>query len=371
MAADVYIGIGSNQGERETNIRKALDMAASDSDISLRRVSSLIETPPAGGPDQPPFLNGAAALYTDLKPRELLHRLQGIERKLKRRRNPNGVVWGPRAIDLDILLYDQLRIESDDLRLPHPMTHERLFVLRPLAEIAPALVHPALNLTVSQMLAELEKRAALGPPDKPCYIAVAGPIGAGKTTLTLQLAGRLRLAPYQELARPNPLLSPFYADRRSYALSAQLWFLLERAGQMSGAKACANGRFATDYIFEQDLVFAHLNLNPEEMKIYRAAREIAIADPPAPDLVIYLSADAEFLFGRVMKRGRTGEERMERRYLASLCRAYEKMFDEYDAAPILRIEANAHEIDYLSDRAAFRRVLKKAVQYLPEERWGL
>lgn len=369
--ADVYIGLGSNQGEREINIRNALDMLASDPDIELRRVSSLIETPPAGGPEQQSFLNAAAMLRTELPPRDLLKRLQAVERKLKRMPNPAGVVWGPRPIDLDILMYNQLRIESDDLRLPHPMMHERLFVLGPLAEIASALVHPALKITVSQMLAELEKRAELGPPDKPCYVALAGPVGAGKTTLMLQLSARLCLAPYQELSRPNPLLSQFYSDRRRYALSAQLWFLLERASQMRGAKGCANGRFATDYIFDQDMIFAGLNLNTEEMKIYRAARGIALSDPPTPDLVIYLSADADYLFQRVMKRGRRGEERMERRYLASLCRAYEKMFDEYDAAPVLRIDANAHDTDYLSDRSAFRSILKSVAKYLPEEKWAL
>lgn len=137
--AKAYISIGSNIGDRHANINRALEMLKSNKDIEVGAVSSLIETAPVGYINQPNFINAAAELHTTLNPRELLKALMSIEDKMGRTRE---IRWGPRVIDLDLLLYNNKRINESDLQIPHPRMMERAFVLIPLAEIAPELILP-------------------------------------------------------------------------------------------------------------------------------------------------------------------------------------------------------------------------------------
>jgi 2-amino-4-hydroxy-6-hydroxymethyldihydropteridine diphosphokinase len=149
----VHIGLGSNLGEREATIRRALELLEAGGDIEVEAVSSLRETDPVGYEDQPRFLNGAAALKTELAPRALLERLQALERELGRDRS--GPRFGPRTIDLDLLLYGEERIDEPGLQIPHPRLAERRFVLEPLAELDSALEVPGRG-TVRALLAKLK-----------------------------------------------------------------------------------------------------------------------------------------------------------------------------------------------------------------------
>ena len=159
--AVVYLGIGSNLGDRKVNIDKALMFLEEKKDIKVKAISNLIETAPQEGaclpqwqgPPQGDFLNAAARIETDLLPLELLSRLKAVERRLGRvKAEPNF----PRPIDLDILFYDDVVIvEGKNLCIPHPRLAEREFVLRPLKEIAPALVHPRLKKDVTALYQEL------------------------------------------------------------------------------------------------------------------------------------------------------------------------------------------------------------------------
>ena len=149
----VYIGLGANLGNRRENIRAALARLAENPAIGVRTVSALVETEPVGGPPgQGPFLNGAAKIETDLDPADLLAELKRIERDLGRRDGPR---WGPREIDLDILLYGDAVLETPELTVPHPGLRERRFVLEPLSEIAPDARDPTTGLTVQDLLGRL------------------------------------------------------------------------------------------------------------------------------------------------------------------------------------------------------------------------
>jgi 2-amino-4-hydroxy-6-hydroxymethyldihydropteridine diphosphokinase len=139
--ARAYVALGSNLGDREATIRGALAELEGTPGVRVAAVSTLVETEPVGYLDQPRFLNGAAALETDLSARELLGLLLGIERRFGRRRE--GVpAEGPRTLDLDLLLYGDAEIDEEGLQIPHPRLHERAFVLQPLAELDPALQVP-------------------------------------------------------------------------------------------------------------------------------------------------------------------------------------------------------------------------------------
>jgi len=149
-----FVGIGSNLGEPERQIAAALEQLAAEDGIELVAVSTLRETEPVGYLDQPNFLNGAARLETELAPSELLERLLAIEGRLGRVRG-EGPRFGPRTIDLDLLLYGEQTIDEPGLTVPHPRLWERRFVLEPLAELAPGLDIPGLG-PVQALLAELE-----------------------------------------------------------------------------------------------------------------------------------------------------------------------------------------------------------------------
>jgi 2-amino-4-hydroxy-6-hydroxymethyldihydropteridine diphosphokinase len=149
--AIAYVGLGANIGPREVTLLRAIDLLAEADDVEVLAVSQLRETEPVGVVDQPPFLNGTVEVETALPPRPLLDLLLEIERTLGRVRKER---WGPRTVDLDLLVYGDEVVDEPGLRVPHPRLHERRFALEPLAELAPDLDVPGLG-RVSELLEHL------------------------------------------------------------------------------------------------------------------------------------------------------------------------------------------------------------------------
>lgn len=147
----IFVGLGSNLGDRERWIRRALAQLDRIPNTSLRRVSSLYDTDPVGVVGQPEFLNAVAELESELTAREILWNLLLVEARMGRRRSHR---WAPRTMDLDLLLYGSERIREPDLVVPHPELHRRAFVLVPLSELAPDLVHPVLQRSIRELLHE-------------------------------------------------------------------------------------------------------------------------------------------------------------------------------------------------------------------------
>lgn len=163
MSSQAFISLGSNLGDRSGFLLLAV-RGMLDDGLPLHRLSQIYETEPVGVIDQPKFLNMVVELRGDLPtPEQLLARLLRIEYSLGRTREKQ---WGPRTIDLDLLVFDHQCRQTEFLTLPHPRLHQRLFVLAPLAELAPDLIVPGLNLSVSQLKRELmdESRVKLWPP---------------------------------------------------------------------------------------------------------------------------------------------------------------------------------------------------------------
>lgn len=157
--AIAYVALGSNQGDRRSVIRRAIQLLGEECRIAITAVSPLIETCPVGGPDgQETYLNGAIELQTDLVPLVLLTKLLGVEQALGRVR---GERWGSRSIDLDLLLYGQEVIDLPQLCVPHPRMHYRRFVLEPMTRIAPSVMHPTLGLTIQKLFDRMTRSPGL------------------------------------------------------------------------------------------------------------------------------------------------------------------------------------------------------------------
>ena len=155
VTKDVYLGFGSNIGDREAQIRRAIELLDSE-ELRLVRASGFYETEPIGFAKQRWFLNCAAEFATRLFPRQLLHRIQRVELELGRRRT---VVNGPRTIDIDILLFGEAAVKTPELEVPHPRFRERRFVLAPLVELNPELRDPVTRRTVSDLLQDVKGQA--------------------------------------------------------------------------------------------------------------------------------------------------------------------------------------------------------------------
>ena len=185
----VYIGIGSNLGDRNQNIERALEKLKTRKEIEIVSVSSIIETEPEGDMPQPKFLNACCRIDTTLYPDEVLSALKSIEREMGRDRDSApkklspeeqlkaldegkewssilrratfkkspDIQWAPRTIDLDVLLYDDIVMKGNNLTIPHSLMHKRLFVLVPLSEIAPDTVHPVFNKTIKDILSDYKE----------------------------------------------------------------------------------------------------------------------------------------------------------------------------------------------------------------------
>lgn len=147
----VYLSLGSNVGDREEYIEQAVFLLGKIKGLDVMKRSTNHETEAEGGADQPPFMNAALQIRTTLSPHEILDKIHEIETALGRERE---VEWGPRTIDIDILMYGDQILSDDRLQIPHPLMHERLFVLLPLKEIAPRAIHPMLEKTIEDMYDE-------------------------------------------------------------------------------------------------------------------------------------------------------------------------------------------------------------------------
>lgn len=155
--ARVYIGLGSNLGDREGYLQAAVEAFSVLSEVGIEALSSIYETPPVGVTDQPYFLNAVVKAETSLLPREVLRVCQRIEEDLGRVRTQR---WGPRTLDLDLLLYENWIVQEEDLVIPHPGMAERIFVLVPLLEIEPCWIHPIEQRTGKELL----RRISAKPP---------------------------------------------------------------------------------------------------------------------------------------------------------------------------------------------------------------
>ena len=323
------IGLGSNVGHRQETLERAVERLQEAPGVELLAASRWHATLPAGGPPgQEAFLNGAVLVRTSLAPESLLSLLKRIEVELGR--TPSAQRWGPRPIDLDLLLCDEQVLQTPLLTLPHPRMSWRRFVLEPAAEIAPAMVHPTTRWSIGRLLEHLNAT--------PFYLAVAGPIGVGKTRLAKTLVDRIGVCWLRE--EPNlERLEAFYHDPASHAWEMEIEFLDQRARLLSATMAGRDRQspMVSDFWFEQSLAFAGVWLASDRIDAFLARYEEARLQVVRPRLVVLLDAPVEQLDRRVRDRGRPGERCLRTEQLERLRQAMIAQAARPDQGPVLRL----------------------------------
>jgi 2-amino-4-hydroxy-6-hydroxymethyldihydropteridine diphosphokinase len=353
-----YIGLGSNLGDKHENLQNAMiGLEAYPSILSIES-SSFYETRPLDGTDQPLFFNVVAKIKTTFSYRALFEHLQQIEQSMGRQRNER---WGPRTIDLDLLLYDEQIVDEPDLKIPHPQMHLRSFVLKGMCELAVDLVHPRLNCMMGQLYQRLNGADFFSDPLKPQLISIAGNIGVGKTTLAAGLAERLNAKFISEKYDDNPFLPEVYAGKTELALDSELFFLSSSASQLRSDRLFSPHRYISDYVFDKALIYASSWLGEDDLKTYRKHYESVNEGVAAPVLVIYMQDSVKNCMERIHQRNRPYEQQIEMSFLEHLACGYDTLYTDYEVCPVFRITPDqcrtAEQVD---------RIAKEVNYYLAE-----
>jgi len=356
-AVIAYIGLGSNLGDRDANIQKALRAIAEIDGVDVEKVSSVIESDSIAGDGQEKYLNAAAKVSCSISTETLLSKLLSIEAALGRTRN---VKWAARTIDLDLLLYGSEIVNKPNLILPHPQMHLRSFVLKNLADIDPQICHPILDADVSQLACRLGGNDFAPTSAGPAIISIAGLIGVGKTTLAEKL-GELYgcdiiLEPYKE----NPFLAKVYEGHTELALDSQLFFLTERIKQLNSEKIKQGKIFITDYVFQKELIYATMQLDSDQLGLYKTIYDSLTKGQTQPCVVVYLTDSSQGCLAKIHKRNRPYEQHIEAKFLDELGQKYDELFESWNICPVIKSEAS--EIDY-SDEEAIRRIAEQIKYY--------
>lgn len=333
---DLYLSLGSNLGTTYDNLNKACELLFNTLGYFVK-ISPVYKSPALGfeGPD---FHNCVVHVRTTLTPHKVLKKIHKIEQALGRERSEPREEYKSRSIDIDILLYSDAQVEKKDLTIPHPEMVARKFVLQPLVDIAPELVHPVLNKTSAELLEQCTDTSMLvkqpkwlkNPKDSLSlgaykYIAIEGNIGAGKTSLTQLIAQEFNAKPILERFKDNAFLPKFYKEPDRYAFPLEMSFLADRYQQLLddiGQYNLFKDFMIADYDRYKSLIFAKVTLQEEEYGLYKRLHEMMYRDMPKPDLYVYLYQNTKRLLENIKKRGRDYETGMKPEYLEKINQGY-------------------------------------------------
>jgi 2-amino-4-hydroxy-6-hydroxymethyldihydropteridine diphosphokinase len=361
-----YLSLGSNQGNKLANLQQAIDLIA-EKIGAIVRISSVYKTE-SWGFKSDDFLNCCIQISTGLNPENLLKFLQEIELLLGRERT-SEVGYKARIIDIDVLLFDTEIIISKELMVPHKDMLNRKFVLVPLAEIAPNLMHPITKQRIQTCLenctdnSNIEKTSftlerPISLAEKFNYIAIEGNIGSGKTTLATMIAEDFNAKIILERFADNPFLPKFYEDNDRYAFPLEMSFLADRYSQLSDDLAqfdLFKNFIVSDYYIFKSLIFAQVTLQKDEFYLYRKMFDIMYKEISKPDLYIYLYQDTPQLIKNIKKRGRDYEQNIAPEYLDKIHQGYSSFIKTEENLKTLIIDVS--QKDFLNNPEEYKEII--------------
>jgi len=329
------VGLGSNLGDRQAMLDRALGKLKQHEQIDVLARSEVLETEPLTHNGQAKYLNAVTEIRTSLSPSALLRVLQGIETDMGRSRQEK---WGPRSIDLDLLMFGTEIIQSEELTVPHAQMHLRSFVLEPLCQLNSALLHPVLGVGMTELKRRLNGQDFFVDGAAPQLVSIAGNIGVGKTTLAnclqAQFGGDVLYEPYDT----NPFLPDVYAGKAELALDSQLHFLVHRAQQLKRAALTDGNAYFSDYLFEKELVYAESLLDARQWELYQRIYEPFAAMIVAPSLVLYMQDSSDRCLTRIQRRNRSYEQGIQTSFLDGLSQAYDRLIEHWRRSPVLHLD---------------------------------
>ncbi len=330
-----YIGLGSNLGDRHGFIRKAVEMLRKIPSIKVNGISDLLETAPLPDLNQPKYINAVAQIKTSLSPENLLSKLLDIENSLGRTRNEK---WGPRTIDLDMLLFGSQIINSLKLTIPHPQMHLRSFILKGLCQFDAQFIHPVLEESLAELASRLNGTDFVLNSDVPQLVSLAGIIGVGKTTLAKKLSETLNAKILFEPYDTNPFLPAVYAGNKELALDSQLYFLTNRISQLNPDNLEKGQIVISDYVFNKEMIYAKRLLDDRQFVLYQEIYKHLRTKVIQPVLVLYLTDSAENCLDRIHQRSRPYEQKIQPDFLQALAADHEKLFVGWTVCPVIRTQ---------------------------------
>jgi len=341
----------------------------------VETISPVYKSPAMGfkGDD---FLNCVVLMTSHFSPMEVLELIQTIEKDMGRVRVSSKEVTS-RTIDIDILFYDDVCMETDQLVLPHSELHHRKFVLAPMARLNKQLIHPVLNESIETLLTDtiddsdisLHSKLLKNPKKEfdlsgYRYIAIEGNIGAGKTSLASMMASEFNAKLILERFKENAFLPMFYKDPVRFAFPLEMSFLADRYQQLLDDLTqydLFKDNVIADYDCFKSMIFANITLQEEEYNLYKKIFHIMYKELPNPDVYIYLYQNTERLLENIKNRGRSFEQDIEASYLEKINKGYMDFIKNQHNDNIRIIDIS--DMDFVKNRSDYIKILKEIVGF--------
>lgn len=370
----VYFSIGSNLGNKLNNLQNAVFHMGEK--VGTVVSTSKVYRSEAWGFESEDFFNACIAVQTTKTPNEILDSILKIEKELGRSRNSEKG-YTARTLDIDIIYYSDNIINNDDLIVPHPNMKSRLFVLKPLADIAPQFYHPILKKDTRNLIQECQDKTQLQKTSHKLhknrkalfsqvqFMAIEGNIGAGKTTLATKIAEDFNAKLVLERFADNPFLPKFYEDQNRYAFPLEMSFLADRYQQFSDDTSqfdLFKSFMVSDYDIFKSLIFAKITLQEEELKLYRKLFDLMYKEIKKPSLYVYLYQNTERLISNIKKRGRDYEQDIKTDYLEKINRGYFDFIKSYPNQNTLILDVS--ELDFVANKQDYTTVLTKIQNHI-------
>ncbi|NBL63673.1 2-amino-4-hydroxy-6-hydroxymethyldihydropteridine diphosphokinase [Flavobacterium sp. NST-5] len=364
----VILSLGSNLGDRLLNLQNAVNLLH-EKVATVVKISNVYQSE-AWGFVSDDFLNCVILLHSQKDSKQFLHEILALEKDLGRIRTADKN-YQARAIDIDIIAFDDEIITEEDLHLPHIEMQNRKFVLLPLQEIMPEFEHPILKKNVPELIhicpdkTRCEYFSTLNHPLKVnlnniSYLAIEGNIGAGKTTLTHKIAEDFKAKPVLEGFADNPFLPKFYKDQARYAFPLEMSFLADRYQQLSHDLSqydLFSDFIVADYHIFKSLIFSKVTLGDDEYRLYKTLFDIIYKEMRKPDLYVYLYQNTERLLENIKKRGRSYEQEIPADYLEKINQGYLDYIKTQTSLNVLVIDVSKK--DFVSNQQDYLDILEE------------